>query len=147
MKASLALAVAAIAALTTGGASAQTAEPARSSLEIYRGLSVSSVRPLRMQLQPEGSTLGLTAIELGDGPALIEVTGDANRVYRVQILDGDAGDVSFEIFSTNAGDISATRISVMDADGHDMLRLTGDPTVLRRLFGAMAQIPLNIQYE
>ena len=130
-----------------GSAVAQTAEPAEAALEIHRGLNVTAIRPLRMQLRPEGTTLGLSAIELGDGPALVQVTGDANRLYRVQILEGDVGEASFEIWSANAGDVSRSRISVMDADGHDLLRLTGDPTTLRRLFGAATQIPLTIQYE
>ena len=141
------LILAAVIVATTGAAAAQTAEPATASLEIQRGLNVSAIRPLRLQLRPEGATLGLSAVELGDGPALVQITGDANRLYRVQLPEGDAGDASFEIWSANAGDISRSRISVMDADGHDLLRLTGDPASLRGLFGYTAKFPLTIQYE
>lgn len=132
---------------TGGAAAAQTVDRAEASIDIHRGLNVNAIRPLRMQLRPEGATLGLSTIELADGPALVEVTGDANRVYSVQILNGDEGAASFEIWSVNAGDISRSRIAVMDADGHDLLRLTGDPAALRRVLGGTTSFPLTIQYE
>jgi hypothetical protein len=129
-----------------GPALAQSSQPATGSMQIYSGLNVSTVRPLRVQIDPDGSALGLSAIDLADGPTLIEVHGDAYRVYRIEVVGG-AREVSLEIWSVNAGDISKTRIGVMDADGQDLLRISGDPDALQILLDAGARIPLSIQYE
>jgi hypothetical protein len=123
------------------------AQQATASLTVQDGLSIATVRPLRVPVSEEGSTLGLTARQLAGGPAVIEVSGDANRVYRVQIAGDDPGAVPLEIVSSNTGDISAARIGVMDANGRDMLHIAGDPETLRSMFGDAGRIPLSIQYE
>lgn len=142
----LAVATIAGALVIAGPAGAQDAL-AGAALEVHSGLSVSTLRPMRVPVTEDGSMLGLTALELANGPALVEVTGDANRVYRLQITGDRPGTTSFQIWSSNVGDISASWIAVMDDHGRDLLRIGGDPDELRRLFGEAGRIPLSIQYE
>ena len=146
MKTCCLAALALLAAAIAGPACAQDALGG-GTLEVHSGLSVSTLRPMRVPVTEDGSMLGLTALELSNGPALVEVTGDANRVYRLQIAGDNPEAASFQIWSSNVGDISGSWIAVMDDEGRDLLRIAGDPESLRRLFGEAGRIPLSIQYE
>ncbi len=87
--------------------------------------------------------------------AIIEVTGDPGRVYRVRLPDmieaGTEGATidSFTLRSDNSGDISETLTARMDAHGFDRLHVGGQ---LRRTAGLVitevsAAVPLSIDYE
>ncbi|WP_395945796.1 hypothetical protein [Brevundimonas sp.] len=142
-----------LASLGLAGApvSAQTAD---ASLTVQRSLSVVTVRPILLASPGRGTTLSLRALVDRDAPAEIQVTGDPGRVYRIRVprtlvsSDGRALVEDLRIWSVNAGDVSTTRVSHMDLQGRDLLRVTGQ----LRLEGSEAvleavSLPLSIDYE
>lgn len=139
--------------LASGPAEAQSRRArATSAITIERALTVSGVRP--MSFRETGGEIG--ALSLGGATeAIIEITGDPGRVYRVRLPDmiptaseGATID-SFTLRSDNSGDISETLTARMDAQGFDRLHVGGQ---LRRTPGLVvtevsAAIPLSIDYE
>ncbi|RZJ88155.1 MAG: hypothetical protein EON88_21715 [Brevundimonas sp.] len=125
------LILSALAALP-GVAAAQSTDGG-ASLTIQRGLSV-------------------TASNLADAPAVIRIAGDPGRIYRIRLPEGEDQGVALienlKILSVNAGDISRTRAGRLDADGRDLLRVSGQ---FRMRAGAdaepIAALPLSIDYE
>ncbi|WGM31853.1 DUF4402 domain-containing protein [Brevundimonas sp. NIBR11] len=136
-----------------GPSLAQTqTRPATGSIVIERALTVSGVRP--MTFKESGREIdAVSGSEISE--AIIEVTGDPGRVYRVRLpaaieADGLGSTIdSFTLRSDNSGDISETLTARMDAHGFDRLHVGGQ---LRRTPGLVitevsAAIPLSIDYE
>ena len=128
---------------TTGGAT----------LSVQRGLSISTVSPMRIQSTEREAGLSVTGSELVDAPAMIQITGDPGRVYRIRLpqtsgADGLAVIEDLEIWSANAGDISEVRVARLDMSGQDLLRVSGR---LRLQLGGdgepITALPLSIDYE
>lgn len=128
------------------------AQVAGGSITIERALTVTSARPMAFGLSDEG----VDAVASGEvSEAIIEVTGDPGRVYRIHLPDsvaaGPDGAVveDFTLRSENSGDISHTLIARMDVRGFDRLYVGGR---LRHSGGLSftdinAAIPLTIDYE
>lgn len=128
-------------------------EPARATLSVERSLSIASVRPIQLSPEDRIATLSMRADIQPNAPAVIRVTGDPGRVYRIRVpstlasVEGVALVEDLRIWSENTGDISDTRTSRMDFEGRDMLRVSGR---LRRAGGvatSFAALPLSIVYE
>lgn len=125
---------------------------ATSTIAIERAVTVSGVRP--MSFREVGGEVD--AVSGGGGTeAIIEVTGDPGRVYRVRLPDMIAAGAegatidSFTLRSDNSGDISETLSARMDAHGFDRLHVGGR---LRRTAGLVitevrAAVPVSIDYE
>ena len=121
-------------------------------ITVERALTVSGVRP--MTFKESGREVdAVSGSEVSE--AVIEVTGDPGRVYRVRLpenieADGMGSTIdSFTLRSDNSGDISETLTARMDAHGFDRLHVGGQ---LRRTPGLIitevsAAIPLSIDYE
>lgn len=144
----------AVSALAAGAAAAQSSQTADSTLTVQRSLSVVAVRSIQITSPGRAANLSLSAFADPDAPAEIRVTGDPGRVYRIRVpgalisSDGAAIVEDLKIWSLNAGDVSTTRVSHMDMEGRDLLRITGrlrlegkDPTL------ESAPLPLSIDYE
>lgn len=139
---------------SAGTACAQSdGENAMSSLTVGRSLSIATVRPLRLEMSPGDAVMSLTGVDLGDGPAMIQISGDPGRVYRVRMEPAAEGSIiavidDLRIMSANTGDISVSRVSHMDQQGRDVLRVSGR---LRRSVSseadAFATLPFSIDYE
>lgn len=128
-------------------------EPARATLSVERSLSIASVRPIQLSPDDPVATLSMRADIQPDAPAVISVTGDPGRVYRVSVprtLASPEGVVlveNLQIWSENTGDISTSRTSRMDFEGRDLLHVSGR---LRPGTGAakpFATLPLSIDYD
>lgn len=136
-------------------ANAQTVDsPARAgaSITIERSLTVASVRPMifhRAPSQPETAALAQS------GEAVIRVTGDPGRVYRVSLpssIVAQPGDLTVDtltIVSENSGDITQTLTARMDSKGLDRLHISG---LLRQVGGVTltdvtAAVPVGVDYE
>lgn len=128
------------------------AQVAGGSITIERALTVTSARPMAFGLSDEG----VDAVASGAmSEAIIEVSGDPGRIYRIHIPDsvaaGPDGVVveDFTLRSENSGDISRSLIARMDANGFDRLHVGGR----LRHAGSLgftdisAAIPLTIDYE
>jgi len=153
MIARLALIASLIAPLVAAPAFAQTA---RGSLEVQRSLSVAAVHV--RSARPDTLSASLSVVSDAsrpDAPSVVMVRGDPGRVYRIRVpetLISDQG-VSIvedvQIWSANTGDVSTVRVSHMDADGRDLLRITGR---LRQQGPAsdgavLTALPMTIDYE
>ncbi|MFC5344411.1 DUF4402 domain-containing protein [Brevundimonas staleyi] len=125
--------------------------PATASITIERALTVTGIRPMGF----EATGGQVDAVGGGTTEAIIEVTGDPGRIYRVQLpgsikADGLGSMIdTFTLRSDNSGDISETLTARMDANGFDRLHVGGR---LRRAPGLVitevsAAIPLSIDYE
>lgn len=128
-------------------------EPARATLSVERSLSIASVRPIQLSPNDPVATLSMRADIQPNAPAVISVTGDPGRVYRIRVPDtltsveGVALVEGLRIWSENTGDISSSRTSRMDFEGRDLLRVSGR---LRPAAGAtepIAALPLSVDYE
>lgn len=141
----------ALCTLAAGPALSQTRQ-ATAMITIERALTVSGVRPMTFK-ENGGEVDAVAGSEVSE--AIIEVTGDPGRVYRVRLPDNIKADGvgstidSFTLRSDNSGDISETLTARMDAHGFDRLHVGGH---LRRVPGLIitevsAAIPLSIDYE
>jgi len=119
---------------------------------IERALTISTVRALSFgRVSANGGTIPAS----GSTDAIIQVTGDPGRQYRVRLpaaistsTPGISID-SFTIWSDNSGDISNTLTARMDGSGQDRLRIGGS---LRRsstlvITDVTTAIPLSVDYE
>ena len=122
-------------------------------LTVQRGLSIATVSPMRLQPNETNVALSVSGTNLVDAPAMIQISGDPGRIYRIRLPqdDGDQGVAVIEdlkIWSATSGDISETRVARLDLQGHDLLRVSGRLRV--RLDGStepLAALPLSIDYE
>lgn len=142
-----------VAGLATTPALAQTA---RGSLEVQRSLSVAAVHVISARPNDLSASLSVVSDAGGsEAPSVVLVRGDPGRVYRIRVPDTLVSDQGvsiveeLQIWSVNAGDISTARVSHMDADGRDLLRITGR---LRQdgsdqAGGVITSLPLTIDYE
>lgn len=139
--------------LVTTPALAQTA---RGSLEVQRSLSVAAVHVI--SARPDELSASLSVVSdtgRSDAPSVVMVRGDPGRVYRIRVPDTLVSDQGvsivedLQIWSANTGDVSTARVSHMDLDGRDLLRITGR---LRqegsgRNGAIITALPLTIDYE
>ena len=134
------------------GVAAPQSTDGGASLTIQRGLSMAVVRPMQLEARSASAGLSVTASNLADAPAVIRIAGDPGRIYRIRLPEGEDQGVALienlKILSVNAGDISRTRAGRLDADGRDLLRVSGQ---FRMRAGAdaepIAALPLSIDYE
>ncbi|GAA0620546.1 hypothetical protein GCM10009422_15260 [Brevundimonas kwangchunensis] len=152
MKRALLILAASAAACLGGIAQAQSADGG-ATLSIQRSLSVATVRPMRIDVVSGEVGLSVSTENLADAPAMIQITGDPGRVYRIRVPRSlDDQDLSviedLTIWSSNTGDITVSRVSHLDPYGRDMLRVMGR---LRLRPGQsteeVASLPLSIDYE
>lgn len=140
--------------LAAPGIAAAQSSDGNVALTIQRGLSMSVVRPMQLEATSASAGLSVTASNLSDAPAMIRIAGDPGRMYRVRLPEAQENGQSvalienLRIWSINAGDISTTRSGRLDADGRDLLRVSGQ---FRMRAGAEAEpiaaLPLSIDYE
>jgi hypothetical protein len=122
-------------------------------LVVKRGLSIATVSPMRLPPYGRGAGLSVTGANLIDAPAMIRISGDPGRIYRIRLPQDDADEgvavvEDLKIWSATSGDISETRVARLDPQGHDMLRVSGRLRVW--LYGEgdlVATLPLSIDYE
>ncbi len=93
--------------------------------------------------------------DASDAPAVIDITGDPGRVYRIQLPETidtqrSAGVISgFQVWSETVGDVSRTMTGRLNAEGHDRLRISGVLTTASGMIITDVQtaVPVNIDYE
>lgn len=132
------------------------AQTARSSLEIQRSLSVAAVHVISARPDQLSASLSVVSDTSGsDAPSVVMVRGDPGRVYRIRVPDTLVSDQGvsiledLQIWSANAGDVSVSRVSHMDLDGRDLLRITGRVRQggSTQKGGIITSLPLTIDYE
>lgn len=134
-------------------ASAAFTQTADSSLTVQRSLSVVAIRSIQIASPGQGTSLSLRALVDPDAPAEVRVTGDPGRVYRIRIpssllsADGEVILDNLKIWSLNTGDVSQTKVSHMDLEGRDLLRITGRLRLESGETLDAISLPLSIDYE
>lgn len=135
-----------------GHAAAQAA--ATGSVTIRQAVAVSSQRPMRFQAQEQQTSLGVsTEGGQADAPAVIQVTGDPDRAYRIrlpQTVGADGAVIEgLKVSSLTSGDITGLGVARMDAEGRDLLSISGRlKTGVGGLTpGAPASLLVSIVYE
>lgn len=152
MKTSVLLVAAVVLASLPGVALAQSTT-GNGTLTIQRGLSISTVSPMRLQPSERDVGLSVAGSEMVDAPAMIQISGDPGRVYRIRLPQAGGDDSvaliqDLQIWSANAGDISETRVARLDLNGQDMLRVSGRLRLRLDDEGEpIAALPLSIDYE
>lgn len=138
-------------AAVAGETTAQS-RTATGTIIVERALTISTVRSLSF-----GPSRGNEAIPISTAPtqAVIQVTGDPGRIYRVRLpavistSTPGATIEGFTIRSDNSGDISQTLTAQMDGTGKDRLHIGGSlrrPSTLT-LSEVTTAIPLSVDYE
>lgn len=138
------------------GASAQSVETSPrvdATLTIERAMTVSSVQPMTFGRSAEASSLELGPSSSRD--AVIRVTGDPGRVYRVtlpRIILAQPGDVpvtTLSIYSDNAGDITQTLTARTDSNGVDRLHVRGrlEAASGMSFSDVTSAVPVGVDYE
>lgn len=123
--------------------------PAAATLEIHDSVNVSAIQTLTLRRPEGGQTLGMTVITEAEKPALIQISGDAGRLYRIQVRESGGPFVGndLRIWSTNTGDISESHISTTDAHGRDLLHISGRLTRRVGSTGDRRTLAVSIQYD
>jgi hypothetical protein len=63
---------------------AAEAETVHTTLTVVRSLSIASIRPIQLTPETLDHRLGVSAEMSVDAPAVIRITGDPGRVYRIR---------------------------------------------------------------
>lgn len=85
---------------------------------------------MAFQASDEGGVLQLSTEGISaDAPAVIQVTGDPNRVYRIRLpqVAGVEGAVleELQVHSQTSGDITSVGVARTNSEGRDLLTISG----------------------
>lgn len=136
--------------LAMAGAMAAVQEPTgAASLEVHESFNVGAIQTLRLRAPTQSNTVGMIVITHADEPALIQISGDAGRLYRIQVSENgaDAAGDDLRIWSTNSGDISTSHLSATDARGRDLLRISGSLASPAGSVNDRRTLAVSIQYD
>lgn len=131
---------------------------ATGSIQVERALTLSNVQSmsfLATRRNVGGSTIVEEPIGPSSAPAVIDITGDPGRVYRIQLPEAISADVTdtiidgFQVWSETMGDVTTTMSGRLNSDGRDRLLISG---VLTALSGVVitdvsTAVPVSIDYE
>ena len=120
--------------------------------ELSRMVFTASTASAETAPLPEQTVLSPTKAATADEPAVIQVSGDPGRAYRISLPDTiedpatNATITGFTVWSRNSGDITTTLSARMDDEGRDTLRVTG---VMRAVafIDISAAVPITVNYE
>lgn len=137
-----------------GPASAQTREAA-GSIRIERALTLSSIRSMTFVAVPKATTSGAEIEGVASASAVIEITGDPGRSYRIRLPAAIETSLAaanigrLRVWSETAGDVTDTLFGRLNDQGRDRLHIAGDLTVPSgvSLTDLSASVPLSVDYE
>lgn len=101
---------------------------------------------------PEETALSSNRGLPADTPAVIQVSGDPGRAYRINLPrtisepSSNATIAGFTVWSRNSGDITTTLSAHMDETGRDTLRVTGFLSAAA-FTDVSAAVPITVNYE
>jgi hypothetical protein len=163
MTRSLALALTlagAVAVSVAAPAATAQSRVATGAIQVERALTLSNVQSMSF-LATRRNIAGAEAAAIDEttgpssAPAVIDVTGDPGRVYRIQLPETIRADIAdsvingFQVWSETMGDVSETMAGRLNSEGHDRLRISGVLTTTRGvvLTDVSAAVPVSIDYE
>jgi hypothetical protein len=132
---------------------------ATGAIQVERALTLSNVQSMSFVATrrnvDNGAPVAAGDGDVSDTPAVIDITGDPGRIYRIQLPDAIDTELShgvingFRIWSETVGDVSATMTGRLNAEGHDRLRISGILTTAHGMIITDIQtaVPVSIDYE
>lgn len=138
-------------------AQAQTRQT-ESSIRIERSVGVTTMARMAFAAddgappRPGETSVSETGGTTASAPAVIQVTGDPGRTYRINLPASLSAPMTnatisqFRVWSQNTGDISNTLTSHMDDRGQDTLRVTGVLSTVS-FEDVTAAMPITVNYE
>lgn len=141
-----------------GGAGHAQSRETDSTIRIERSVGVTTMARMafaadtRDTPRPGEASVAGTSQTTASAPAVIQITGDPGRIYRINLPASlgmpmtNATISQFHVWSRNAGDISDTLTSHMDQRGQDTLRVTGVLSTVT-FEDITAAMPITINYE
>ena len=142
-----------------------TAEPAMAqtrmatgSIRVERALTLTNVQPmsfLATRRNTAGPVIADTPAAGSTAPAVIDITGDPGRVYRIQLPDAISAEIDnsvigrFRIWSQTMGDVSTTLTGRLNGEGRDRLLISGVLTLTSgmAISDISTAVPVSIDYE
>lgn len=129
---------------------------ATGAIQVERALTLSNVQSMTFAANRRTASNDPAAnADTSDVPAVIDITGDPGRVYRIQLpstIDTELSEgviSGFQVWSETVGDVTRTMTGRLNAEGHDRLRISGVLTTARGMIITDVQtaVPVNIDYE
>lgn len=151
------LALIVIAVAFAAPAMAQT-RVASGTIQIERALTLSNIQPMSF-LATRRNVAGTGVVEEPGGastaPALIDITGDPGRLYRIQLPEAVNAEIAdsvidgFQVWSETMGDVTRTMTGRLNSEGHDRLRISGVLTTTAGMVitDVSTAVPVSIDYE
>jgi hypothetical protein len=131
---------------------------ANGTIQVERALTLSNVQPMSF-VATRRNVAGATAVEEPGGastaPALIDITGDPGRLYRIQLPEAVSAELAdsvidgFQVWSETMGDVTKTMTGRLNSEGHDRLRISGvlTTTAGMTISNVSTAVPVSIDYE
>ncbi|CAN5127429.1 hypothetical protein BH09PSE1_BH09PSE1_26600 [soil metagenome] len=119
---------------------------------IFNATSTTDTSASASMTSPEETTLSRARGMAADAPAVIQISGDPGRAYRVNLPPSisdpqtNATITGFTVWSRNSGDITESLSARMDETGRDTLRVTGFLSAVA-FSDVSAAVPITVNYE
>jgi hypothetical protein len=154
LKPRLGIAGGAVALALIATAAAAQSQAASASMEVLDSLTITTIQQMRFD-SPGPPAAGDVSSTLANAPAVIQVSGGADRAYRItlppSLQTSQAGAVveNLTAWSANVGDISVSRSGRMDSDGRDTLQVGGRLRLIgvRTRGPIVASVSLRVDYQ
>lgn len=131
---------------------------ATGAIQVERALTLSNVQSMSF-VATRRTVAATTGVEETSGasaaPAVIDITGDPGRIYRIQLPEAISAEIAnsvidgFQVWSDTMGDVSTTMTGRLNSEGHDRLRISGVLTTTAGMVitDVSAAVPVSIDYE
>ena len=128
------------------------------SIQVERALTLSNVQSMSFvatRRNIAGSSMVEEPAAASTAPAVIDITGDPGRIYKIQLPETVSAEVAdtvidgFQVWSETMGDVTTTMSGRLNSEGRDRLLISG---VLNAASGMIitnvsAAVPVSIDYE
>lgn len=131
---------------------------ATGTIRVERALTLSNVQSMSF-VATRRSIGGATIVEepaaASTAPAVIDITGDPGRIYKIQLPETISAEVAdtvidgFQVWSETMGDVTTTMSGRLNSEGRDRLLISGVLTGATGMIitNVSAAVPVSIDYE
>ena len=131
---------------------------ATGSIQVERALTLSNVQSMSFvatRRNIAGSSMVEEPAAASTAPAVIDITGDPGRIYKIQLPETVSAEVAdtvidgFQVWSETMGDVTTTMSGRLNSEGRDRLLISGVLTGASGMIitNVSAAVPVSIDYE
>ena len=131
---------------------------ATGSILVERALTLSNVQSMSFvatRRNIAGSSMVEEPAAASTAPAVIDITGDPGRIYKIQLPETVSAEVAdtvidgFQVWSETMGDVTTTMSGRLNSEGRDRLLISGVLTGATGMIitNVSAAVPVSIDYE